>query len=216
MKLLNKTRLLDWTLPTSFLHLPAPLVDPITQMLQRKFTGHTHTWRGTQFIMDKKSQKGVPLRCPSGYRLAHLGKRGITLMLKTSQFSSVYTLAEFQDFSANVPCVGLFLDPSQKEDYTVDKKLPQADDADFPILYVAVCYSGAIGMLGCDENHWQDGLVGLLVQVCGRLMADMGLISNICVQDSNVTLRSVMDLLPGWETGSAVTRAWTCDGTLCP
>lgn len=137
-------------------------------------------------------------------------------MLKTSQFSGVYTLPEFEDFAENVPCVGLFLDSTQKEDYIVGKKLPRATDTESPVIYAAVCYSGSIGMLGCDDNHWDDSLVGLVVQVCGRFMANMGLIGNICVQEDNVALRGVMDLLPGWKTGGPVMRAWSCDGTLCP
>lgn len=215
VQLLNKTKLLDWTLPISFMHMPVSLGNLIIPMLKRKGSGHIHSCSGTLYTMEKKRQRRIPLRCPRGYKVAHLGRKGITKMLE-SQGSSVYTLQEFQEFATNVPCVGLFLDTNQTEEYVVHKALPHAKDTEVPIAYASVCYSGCIGMLGCEDKQWNDSLVGLVVQVCGRMMANMGLLANIYVQHSSADLKGVMDLLPGWKTGNEVLWAWSCDGSVCP
>lgn len=63
-KLLENTKLLDWTIPVMFFHLPENLSGPITHLLKKKAGKklHTHTNFSTLYIMDKKGQKGVPLR----------------------------------------------------------------------------------------------------------------------------------------------------------
>lgn len=216
VQLLDKTKLLDWNRITTFMHLSPTLADPIAQLLKRKGKGHTHSSHATLYTMDKKGQKGIPLRCPKGYKVCQLGKKGITTMLNAWRYNNTYSMPEFQKFMENVPCVGLFLEAKQVEDYEVNiKDLPKAGVSENPIAYATVFYFGAMGMLGCEEKHWSDGLMGLVIQVCGRMMADSGLISHLYVEGCDVKIKTVMDVLPGWETGPEYTWTWNCTGTKC-
>lgn len=140
-------------------------------------------------------------------------------MMEVWRHKSTFSMEKYREFAKNIPCIGLFIDSRRDGEYEVDARdLPQASDEEDPIALISVCYNGAMGMLWCKEKHWVDGLMAILVQTCGRMMASENLVSHIYVEARANTdnIKILMNTLPGWKTEHKVTCVWSCSGSHCP
>ncbi|XP_064119094.1 uncharacterized protein LOC135224134 [Macrobrachium nipponense] len=184
--------------PLCLCHLSSYLVDPVTGALQQILRRPFGKYPNPTFTYLR--QQTYPLRCPAGMKVQRLGRAGVRHLLEQSKFKKKEPVDLFYALTRNAPALGVFLDPSVKEDQVI---LPEgidfADERAMPIAWVGTYEYGTIGMLMTDAGYRRRGLGRLLTELLGRLLLADGYIPHANVEPHNEISLRMFEKLEGWE-----------------
>ncbi|XP_066965838.1 uncharacterized protein [Macrobrachium rosenbergii] len=184
--------------PLYLFHLSSYLVDPVAEAFQEIFQRPFGKYPHPTFTYLR--QQTYPLRCPAGMKVQRLGKAGVRHLLEKSKFSKAESVDLYYALTLNAPALGVFLDPSVKEDEVIHPEgIDFADESAIPISWVSTYAYGAIGMLMTDPGYQRRGLAILLTELLGRLLLADGYIPHANVEPHNETSLRMFEKLEGWE-----------------
>ncbi|XP_068247546.1 uncharacterized protein [Palaemon carinicauda] len=200
LRLVGSTSFLSLTKGRSLMlyHLSSYVVDPLREKLQKVFNKPSVVYPHPTFTLMQRQD--CPLRCPAGVRVQRLGRAGVRHMLEKSKFSKKDSVDLTCHLTRNIPALGLFLDPSAKEEMDVDLKgIDFADEDAVPICWVGTYHYGAVGMLETDEGYRRRGFGRLLMELVGRLLLADGYIPHANVEPDNDASLRMFGKLEGWK-----------------
>lgn len=136
-RLLNETSLVNWKKDFRFFHLPEYLEKVVEQVHARKAPGALLSKSKSDVLTYIQDQK--PLRCPKGWRVAKLGRRGIEVVVSEYRYKDTVYENAFKMYLRQVPSVGIYPDPYSLYPREVKvEDLQTAGDEEEPVAYASI------------------------------------------------------------------------------
>ncbi|XP_037795315.1 LOW QUALITY PROTEIN: uncharacterized protein LOC119590700 [Penaeus monodon] len=199
MEGLEKTRLIDWTKPFFFLHLPIYMAEGIRALVDRRADGQGDFQFVDTFLYSKEDDE-EDLVCPAGMRVCRLGERGVRQLHAAWQYNKYVDVSKLLSFAHHPTNVGVY-EADVGEGHRVEPtSLQRAGDEESAVAWVALTFYGTTGMLYTVESHRRRGLARLALRVFSCLQDKQGLVPHAFVEDYNDSSKRLFSQLPGWRS----------------
>lgn len=177
---LMQSQLIDWKGRLCVFHVPEYLVDTVKDVVEDKggqelTINKCCTYTGDNIGDPHAYLAENPIRCPAGFRVARLGRAGVSLMRNTAEYDICRTLDDMVHITKHAPSVGLYQDPSVEEETCVDiENVPFAGDEEEPVAWVTTSFYGAMGTMMTLEGYRSRGYGELVTRVIALMFAAQG------------------------------------------
>ncbi|XP_037801227.1 uncharacterized protein LOC119596141 isoform X2 [Penaeus monodon] len=177
---LMQSHLIDWQGRLCVFHVPEYLVDTVKDVVkdkggQKLTINKCYTYTGDNIGDPYAYLAENPIRCPAGFRVARLGRAGVSIMRNTAEYDICRTLDDMVHITKYAPSLGLYEDPSVEKETAVDiKNLPFARDEEVPVAWVTTSFYGAMGTLMTLEGYRGHGYGELVTRVLTLMEAAEG------------------------------------------
>lgn len=199
MEGLENTRLIDWTKPFFFLHLPVYMAEGIRALVESRAEGQGDFQFVETFLYSKEDDE-EGLLCPAGMRVCHLGERGVRQLHAAWQYNKYVDVSKFLSLARHPTNVGVYETDVGEVHRVEPTSLQRAGDEESAVAWVALTFYGTTGMLFTVESHRRRGLARLALRAFSRLQDKQGLIPHAFVEDYNDSSRRLFSQLPGWRS----------------